>query len=190
MWLCECSCGTHVHVRGSTLVADRTKACHSCAATQRSTTHGQSRTPLYFRWRAMHERTGNPNHSHYKNYGGRGIAICERWMSSFEAFEEDMGPTFQPDFELDRIDVNGHYSPENCRWVSKRQQQRNKRSNHVVTWNGRSMVVTDWAEVLGLVPNTLIYRLRRGWPVERALTFGVEPARLLELASAKETVDV
>ena len=182
VWACQCDCGTEVPVRGATLKAGSTAACASCAAVERNTTHGQSRTPLYARWRAMIERTRNSNSDEFRNYGGRGISVCERW-SSFENFASDMGPTFRPELTLDRLDVDGNYEPDNCRWATQRDQQRNKRTNHVVTWRGRSLVVTDWAELLGLNPNTVVHRLRRGWTVERALTKDADPAVLLDLAN-------
>lgn len=179
-WLCECDCGATLAVREEVLVKGRRTSCTSCAVSATNTTHGQSRTPLYERWRAMLQRTGNPNNPEYVNYGGRGIGVCERWMS-FAYFATDMAATFSPDLMLDRIDVNGGYEPNNCRWTTNREQQRNKRTNHVVAWRGRSMVVQDWGELLGIKPNTIIHRLRRGWTIERALTKGADPDALIEL---------
>jgi hypothetical protein len=130
----------------------------------------------------MHERTGNPNSSHFHNYGGRGITVCTRWQA-FENFATDMGATFDEALTLERRDVNSGYSPENCYWATAKEQTRNRRNNHVIEWRGRRMVVTDWAELLGLNPNTVVHRLRRGWPVERALTKDANAAVLLELAT-------
>jgi hypothetical protein len=130
----------------------------------------------------MLARTSQPTHRQWHNYGGRGITVCDRWLD-FEAFAEDMGPTFDTSLELDRIDVNGPYSPGNCRWASRIDQQRNRRNNHRVTWQGRTLTVQDWSEMLGLKPNTIITRLRRGWPVDRAMSKDVDPSLLLELAN-------
>ena len=182
MWLCRCDCAHYVHVRAATLKSGRTAACHSCAAADRATTHGATGTDLYSRWRAMLGRCENRKHRAWPNYGGRGIKVCDEWHQ-FEVFARDMGTTFEPHLELDRTDVDGHYEPSNCRWVTSAEQQRNKRSNHLVTWRGRTMVVTDWAAALGINPNTLIYRLRRGWPVDRAMTYRVSESVLLELAN-------
>lgn len=168
MWLCRCDCGRSVYVQGSTLNTGRTSACSSCATRLSSTTHGQSNTPLFRRWQAMKARTSNKNSAAWRNYGGRGIRVCDEWQS-YEAFARDMGPTFQPHLELDRIDVNGNYEPSNCRWTTRDQQQNNTRRNHRVTWRGCTLTVTEWADVLGIKPNTLLYRLRRGWSIERAL---------------------
>ncbi|MHC3450821.1 hypothetical protein [Streptomyces prasinus] len=183
-WKCRCDCGAEAIVRGGHLKAGVTQSC-GCGireAASRPRTHGQAHTPLYKRWRAMIERTRNPNASEYHNYGGRGIKVCDQWQS-FEAFAADMGATFDEVLTLERRNVNGDYSPENCYWATTKQQTRNRRNNHVIEWSGRRMVVTDWAELLGLKPNTLIYRLRRGWQLERALTTGANPEALLALAN-------
>lgn len=128
-----------------------------------------SQTPIFGRWQAMLARTGNPKSSHYRNYGARGIRVCKRWLT-FENFLADMGPTFADDLELERIDNERGYSPGNCRWATHREQNRNKRTNHRVTWNGRTQTVQEWGEELGIKPNTIITRLRRGWSVDRALS--------------------
>lgn len=182
LWMCVCDCGTRRAVWGSQLKTGVSRSCGCGVRDAHPTTHGMTGTPLYGRWRAMLGRVGDPNHSDYHNYGGRGISIYEPWMS-FENFAADMGPTFSEELTIDRIDVNGDYAPENCRWATVRQQNRNKRTNHVITWHGRSMPVQDWAELLGLKPNTVIYRLRRGWSIDRALSKGVPTDVLLSVAN-------
>lgn len=168
-WRCRCECGRIVAVQGSILKAGLTRACQSCANAGGSTTHGLSRSALYGRWQAMKARCGNPNNQQYANYGGRGITVCERWLASFENFAADMGPSFDPSLELDRINVNAGYCPENCRWTDRVTQQRNRRTNHLLTHQGRTQTVADWADELGVKANTLITRIRRGWPAERVL---------------------
>lgn len=175
LWECVCVCGKTVIVRGATLNAGKTSACASCATSAGNITHGQTGTPLYLRWRAMHSRCANLNEP---NYGGRGIKVCVEWRR-FEVFAADMGPTFSSELELDRIDSDGNYTANNCRWIPRRAQQRNKRVNHVVTWRGQSMTVQDWSEALGIKPSTIIHRLRRGWALDRAMTEGAS----LELAN-------
>lgn len=174
-WLCKCSCGSTVNRDSTTLRLGRTTSC-GCSSRSRThgRTHGQTGTPLYRRWQAMIQRTSNSSHPFYEYYGGRGIKVCDRWRESFEAFAADMGPSFSPDLELDRIDTNGDYEPSNCRWATRTQQARNARSNRRLTFRGHTMTVSEWAETLGLNASTIRARLNKhGWPVERALTTGV-----------------
>lgn len=138
------------------------------AAIRTSTTHGKSKSPLYIRWRAMRARCQNKKSKHYRNYGGRGIFICERW-SEFENFAADMGGSFIEEMELERKDNNGNYEPSNCIWVSRETQQRNRRSNHLVSIEGVSKTLVEWQEETGIKANTILTRIRRGWPEKRIL---------------------
>ena len=133
------------------------------------TTHGASKTRTYQAWHQMRQRCLNPRHRAYPSYGGRGITICQRWLDSFEAFLEDLGEP--PDNRsLDRIDNDGNYEPGNCRWASRSEQQRNKRDNRLVTYDGMTKCLTEWAEDTGIDRATIRGRLRRGWTVAAALT--------------------
>lgn len=167
MWKCSCACGNTSVVRGSILTQGIQRSC-GCAKKE-PRTHGMTGTPLHRRWLAMKGRCMNPRNWEYRNYGGRGISICDRWLHSFENFYEDMHAGFDESLELDRINVNGNYEPSNCRWVSRREQQRNRRNNHVLMVGAVSKTVIEWAEDTGLKANTIITRIRRGWPVERLL---------------------
>lgn len=122
-------------------------------------------------WNGMKSRCLNPKNSQYHNYGGRGIAVCDRWLNSFEAFCQDMGPR-PAGMTLDRFPNNdGHYEPGNCRWATPAMQSRNQRTNHYIEFGGRRMVLRDWANELGMSELTLGSRLDRlGWSVEKALT--------------------
>lgn len=184
-WLCRCECGTESSYNASDLRRGRTKSC-GCAkrekVTQRMTTHGHSYHPLWGRWTGMLDRTTNPRSTGFHLYGGRGIAVCERWLT-FENFVADMAPTFKPELTLDRIDVNGNYEPGNCRWITNAEQQRNRRSNRTIEWRGTSMVLAEWVECLGLSESTIRSRLKRGWTVDRALTTGVDPDVLARLTT-------
>ena len=134
-------------------------------------THGLSQTPEYRAWQQMIRRCVVPTHPAFPRYGGRGITVCERWLASVEDFLRDMGP--RPDgHELDRRDNDGPYSPENCRWVTRKVNDRNRASNRVVEFDGERRTVAEWCEVTGLRPDTLAWRLNH-WPVEKALTFGL-----------------
>lgn len=117
----------------------------------------------------MIARCCNPKSQVYENYGGRGITVCERWLESFENFFADMGvcPT---GLSIDRIDNDGPYSPENCRWATDKEQGRNKRTCRFLEMNGERLPLSEWAERLGIPENTIRNRLRRGWSDERTLT--------------------
>jgi hypothetical protein len=131
--------------------------------------HGAWKTAEYCTWSNMKYRCLNPRSSQYERYGERGIAICERWVESFEAFLADMGLRPGPEFSLDRIDNDGPYSPENCRWANPSQQMRNQRRTVVVTFQGERMSAVDLAQTHGMQPSTVIQRLKRGWTVEQAI---------------------
>lgn len=124
--------------------------------------------PDYGVWCGMLYRCRN---SRDKNYGGRGIAVCERWQGrgGYHRFIEDMGPRPSPSHTLDRIDNSKGYCPENCRWATPKEQNRNMRTNRFITFGGETKCVVDWAEEAGLRPWTLIRRLDRGWPMNKAL---------------------
>jgi hypothetical protein len=108
----------------------------------------------------------------YKDYGGRGIKVCDRWLgdSGFENFFEDMGRRPSSDHSLDRIDVNGNYCLENCRWATISEQANNKRNNRNITYKGKTQNITQWGLEVGISETTLRYRLDRGWDIERAFT--------------------
>jgi hypothetical protein len=119
----------------------------------------------------MRARCLNPNCEKYANYGGRGIKVCERWMRSFEAFYEDMGPRPSPKHSIDRIDNDGDYEPGNCRWATDDVQRWNKRSSRpLLEYDGRRMTVYEWAEVTGIHFGTIVTRVNRGWSMRDALT--------------------
>ncbi len=121
-------------------------------------------------WRRMLERCNNPNHIEYARYGGRGIAVCPEWRHSYEAFVAHVGLRPSAGHSIDRIDVNKGYEPGNVRWATTAEQQRNKRNNRVLSFDGRSQCMVDWTAELGLPPGRLHGRLKSGWSVERALT--------------------
>jgi hypothetical protein len=178
---CRCDCGTVRAVKATALHRGDSRSC-GCASADAQVTHGMSKSSLYGVWRGIRQRTGDPNHREYANYGGRGIRMSARW-DRFEIFAADMAAGYRPGLQIDRIDNDGPYAPQNCRWVEPATNQRNKRTNHRIEWRGRTLIVQEWAELLGLNSNTIVHRLRRGWSVDRALSEGADPRVLLELAN-------
>lgn len=141
-------------------------------------THGMSKTKLYQVWAQMIARCVNPKTPCFNNYGGRGVKVCDRWLHSFEAFFNDMGPQPGPHHEIDRHpDNNGNYEPGNCRWATKTENLRNRRSSHVIEFNQESHCISEWAEILGLSAKVILARLRLGWTAERALSTPVRVQR-------------
>lgn len=177
LWRCVCDCGNIVYANITHL---RKKAVVSCGCFNREiaaetgrqnfTTHGLSKTLEYKVWAQMRKRCEAPYHISYHNYGGRGIKVCDRWQS-FENFISDMGKRPSSKHQLDRIDPDGDYTPDNCRWVTRRTQSRNKRNTRLFTFNGKTQILSDWADELGFNYSTLSMRIYKyGWSVERAFT--------------------
>ncbi len=129
---------------------------------------GLERRRLYSLWCSMHARCSNPTRPDYARYGANGVTVCERWKS-FANFLEDMGPRPSPKHSVDRKDGAHGYEPDNCRWATVVEQQRNRSNNHMITWRGETRCMTEWGEVLGLSRDVLKDRLRKGWSVDRAL---------------------
>lgn len=121
-------------------------------------------------WKRMLQRCHDQAHISYVNYGGRGIAVCQRWRVNFEAFLMDMGRRPSAAHSLDRIDNDGPYDPTNCRWATRAEQSRNTSRNVMIRWNGVTKTATDWASETGLRVSAIYYRVKHGWSPERALT--------------------
>lgn len=165
-WKCKCSCGAHIVVRGNSLLMGNTKSC-GCLNKDLITTHCMSKTRLYGIYRGIDQRCNNTNDRGYKYYGGRGIKCL--W-SSFEEFYSDMYDSYLEHIEkygekntsIDRIDVNGNYSKENCRWATWEEQANNKRNNHVVYVGGNKLTVPEAARKYNINYSTIKTRLRAG----------------------------
>lgn len=169
-WECVCDCGTNTTVKYSRLSTGTTKSC-GCLAKEKSsqthTTHGMSNTPTYRSWMCMKRRCLDSTNDSYANYGGRGISICERW-NKFENFLADMGVR-PKGMTIDRIDHDGDYTPENCRWADAKTQHTNTRANVEITFGGRTQCLAAWADELGIRRNTLQKRIANGWSIYSAL---------------------
>lgn len=140
--------------------------------------HGLYGTPEYSVWAKMRRRCYDPKERGYADYGGRGIVVCRRWRMDVAAFVADMGPRPTKQHTIDRIDTNGNYEPGNCRWATRAEQNRNKRSTRLVTAFGRTMSIAGWADYIGVPYSFLYARLDRGWAPERAI--GQPPAAQAE----------
>lgn len=171
-WKCLCDCGNYAYVNGTTLKAHKQKSC-GCANKEKSAKikHGNTinnkPSKTYNSWSSMKQRCTNKNNPKYKNYGERGIDICDRWINSFENFLNDMGEKPE-NLTLERIDVNKGYSKENCCWANSKTQANNKTNNNFITYKGLTLTVSEWADKLKIPFLTLRMRLHRNWSIERA----------------------
>lgn len=137
-------------------------------------THGATKSPEHMAWCAMRSRCRDSDSQSYDNYGGRGIAVCERWLK-FENFLADMGPRPTPKHSIDRINNDGNYEPANCRWATKYQQDNNRRTNRMLEYAGLCLTISEWSRRVNISWSAIDTRLERGWSVEEALT--VRPRR-------------
>lgn len=169
LWLCECICGRRKIYSYQRYLKNKSCGCMKPDFSRKQMLrHGRSKSKTYNVWLLMRRRCSHKSLPGYENYGGRGIQVCERW-ESFRNFYADMGE--RPEgLTLDRIDVDGGYSPENCRWVGRDVQARNKRNNRLLTFNGKTQCSAAWAEEIGVKPYVICHRLKRGWTLERTLT--------------------
>lgn len=169
-WWCRCDCGVEKWVDASKLKSGSTVSC-GCWRREKIakalTKHGHARasfhTAEYCAWLNAHYRCENPEHKNFKNYGARGIRVCDRWSGSggFQNFLSDMGCRPSADHSLDRVDCDGHYEPINCRWATRKQQTRNKRNVILLPFNGRMMTIPEIAREMGLNSKSLWKRVRR-----------------------------
>ncbi len=129
------------------------------------------RTPLYSRYHKIKERCYNPNSKSYKRYGGRGIKMCDEWLNDFKSFESwAIANGYAPELAIDRIDNDGDYSPENCRFITLAENNQNRCRSRFYTYNGKTQNLMQWCTELGLNYRTVMYRMRRGWSFERSIT--------------------
>ena len=162
MWLCECECGKRKIVHGEHLRNGRSKSC-GCTRNH-AIIHGDCNSRLYRIWRAMNARCRK-----HKNYGGRGISVCCEWAEYKNFKEWAISNGYTDDLTIDRVNNDGNYEPSNCRWVSMHEQSRNRRTNVFITYNGKTQVISDWANELGLRFETIARRHKCGWSVEECL---------------------
>lgn len=175
VWNCQCDCGNECLVGGYNLRSGCTKSC-GCLSVDKARTmnksHGKYGSRLYNIWRNMKARCYRVSSEDFVNYGARGITICDEWRNDFQAFYDwAMANGYRDDLTIDRVDANGNYNPDNCRWSTPKEQSNNTRLNHRIEFNGETHTISEWADICGVKYNTLYARLiRKHWGIEEALT--------------------
>jgi hypothetical protein len=168
-YLCLCDCGAEKVLRSSYLQSGNVRSCgclrseaNAAAGERRKVPGAKRHQALYHRWATMKQRCENPGNPFFKNYGGRGITVCEAWRTSFDAFLADMGEPPTDAHTLERIDNDGSYSPENCRWALRSEQLRNQRRTILITIDGETMAAKDWAARTGVSYQSMTKAFRTG----------------------------
>ncbi len=181
-WKCKCDCGNYSSCTSGNLKSGKIVSCGCLKLEkllQRSTTHNQRHTHLYEVWKSMKQRCYNPNLKSYKNWGARGIKICDEWLNDFQSFYDwsyangystENQKNEKLKLTIDRIDNNGNYEPSNCRWVNRKTQASNMRTTKLITINGETKCLAEWFRHYNLCSWTYYTRIKYGWSVEEALT--------------------
>ena len=173
IWLCKCDCGNLKLVSTGDLTNGKTQSCGCWAnelTVKRNTTHGDTHTHLYGIYRKMLWRCYNKNANHYDLYGGKGIVVCDEWKTSYEAFRDwALSNGYKKSLTIDRINVDGNYCPENCRWVSRKLQTQNRHNTIFLTLNGVKKPLSEWVKIYGVKYTTAYYRYAKGLPVNEIL---------------------
>ena len=172
-WRCQCDCGSVVDVLGVLLRNGHTKSCgclRKDVAHTSKTKHGKYHARVYRTWASIVQRCCNSNYKDFKNYGARGITMCDEWKNDFQAFYDwAISNGYNDSLTIDRIDNNKGYEPSNCRWATKKQQSRNRRNVKQYTINGEKHCLSEWCEIIGLNYNNVRQRVYKGWSIEKAL---------------------
>ena len=173
-WLCKCDCGKEKPVIGCCLKSGNTKSCGCYNKEKRietHTKHGMKNTKIYYVWKAIKKRCENPNDTAYKNYGGRGIKVCDEWKNDFTSFYNwSIKNGYKEGLSIDRIDNNGNYEPLNCRWATRIEQGRNTRKNRFIEYNGEKHCISEWSSLLGIKQRKIYDRLKKGWSIEKVFS--------------------
>lgn len=173
-WLCRCDCGNEKIVNSTSLKSGRSKNC-GCITKERLTKHNKFNTRLYRILHGMKGRCYNSKNDNFKNYGGRGITICQEWLDDFMNFYNwAINNGYSDELSIDRINNDGNYEPSNCRWADVKTQSRNTSRTNLITFNNETMCLRDWAKKLNINESTLNNRIRKGWNIEKALTTPVK----------------
>lgn len=169
LWKCECDCGNTRVVEGGALRSGR--VFHCGRKFHPTVKHGLHNDRLYGIWKTMKTRCFNPNCEKYRNYGGRGITVCDEWKEDFQAFYDwAIANGYSDELTIERNNVNGDYTPENCCWIKLEEQARNKTTNIRLEYNGETHILAEWSKITGISESELSYRVKSGWSVEKTLT--------------------
>lgn len=171
---CLCDCGNEKDISASHLATGASKSC-GCgvrlATIKRNTTHGLSKSRLFTKWMNMKSRCSNPNDKAYAYYGGKGIKVCDEWQTNFMAFYDwSMSNGYSDNLTIERIDVNGDYMPNNCKWIPFCDQAKNKSNNRFVEINGTKKLISEWCKESPVSMTTIYQRIRNGWNEIDAIT--------------------
>ena len=175
IWLCKCDCGTEFEVSINNLSSGNTTSCgciRKLSNGVNSIKHGKSNTRLYRIWHCMRNRCNNSKNPKHTVYFDRNITVCDEWLNDFRAFYDwSMANGYSDKLTIDRIDNDKGYNPDNCRWATQKEQQRNKRNNHNITYNGETHCLIEWCELLNLNYGKIKTRINDlNWNIERAFT--------------------
>lgn len=171
-WLCKCKCGNECIVAGSNLRNGHTKRCSECGykmTSKKNMVHGKTRTKLYYVWRGILNRCENKKFKSFLDYGARGISVCEDWHDPKKFFEWAEESGYHDGLEIDRKDTNGNYCPDNCRWITRKENANNKRNNKIIEHNGESKTLAEWARYYDVNYKNLSRNLKKGYSLEEAV---------------------
>ena len=173
LWDCRCDCGKTKIVRRKSLKNGETTSCgcySSECTSARFKKHGFKNHRLYIIWKSMRQRCNCITNQRYHDYGGRGITICQEWDEFTEFYSWAMANGYNSTLTIERKEVNGNYCPENCTWILPELQSSNRRNNHRLTFDGQTKTISEWSRDMGGDFNLVYRRIKRGWPIEEALT--------------------
>jgi hypothetical protein len=164
-----CDCGNKKEIILNSIVRGQTKSC-GCLHPEKVTTHGLSKNSLHIRWKGMLKRCYDKKHVGYKRYGGRGISVCNEWKNDQKKFIEwALTNGYKKELQLDRINNDGNYEPNNCRWATAKVNGNNKSKEKCITYKGETKTATQWSEIVKVKRTTILERIKSGWSIEKSL---------------------
>lgn len=173
-YLCHCDCGKEKIISSQSLKKGLTVSC-GCYHRENHRKHSMSQTRLFSIWHKMKERCYNENHVQYHRYGGRGITVCDEWKDNSKAFFDwALSSGYSKDLTLDRIDNDGNYSPDNCKWSTAKEQMNNRSNNRLITYYGKTHTLTEWSRIKGISPATIYNRLNAGWSIKKTFNTPID----------------